>query len=89
MNKTTFGILTIIFNSIGIPCFLQGQTKAGVIRIILSCIPLAGAVFGTINLVLGILLGIEVLKMTEEEFQSKLGTLDKGWPKMIKEETAE
>lgn len=85
MNKTTFGILTIIFNSIGLPCFLQGQTKAGVIRIILCCIPFFGQVVAVINTIFGILLGIEILKMTEEEFQSKLGTFDKGWPKMIKE----
>ena len=85
MNKTTFGIMAIIFNAIGVPCFIQGQTKAGIIRIVLSVIPVVGGVFGIINTVFGILLGIEVLKMTEEEFQSKLGTLDKGFPKMIKD----
>ena len=89
MNKTLFGVMAILFNAYGVPCFMQGQTKAGIIRIILAIIPIVGWVFATINLVFGILLGIEVLKMTEEEFQSKLGTLDKGWPKMIKEEAAE
>ncbi len=86
MNKTLFAVMAIIFNPYGVPCFMQGQTKAGIIRIILSIIPFVGAVFATINLVFGILLGIEVLKMTDEEFASKLGTLDKGFPKMIKEE---
>lgn len=84
MNKTLFGVMAILFNSYGVPCFMQGQTKAGIIRIILSVIPFVGAVFGVINFVFGIILGIEVLNMTEEEFQSKLGTLDKGFPKMIK-----
>lgn len=89
MNKTLFGIMAILFNSVGVPCFMQGQTKAGIIRIVLCCIPFFGQVVAVINTVFGILLGIDVLKMTEEEFQSKLGTLDKGWPKMIKEKTAE
>ena len=85
MNKTTFGILTILFNSVGVPCFVQGQTKAGIIRIVLCCIPFFGQVVAVINTIFGILLGIDVLKMTEEEFQAQLGTIDMGIPKMIKD----
>lgn len=87
MNKTLFGILTILFNSVGVPCFIQGQTKAGIIRIVLYCVTFG--IVGTINAIMGIIQGIKVLQMTEEEFQSKLGTIDMGIPKMIKEETAE
>ncbi|MBR4852755.1 MAG: hypothetical protein IKV01_04035 [Clostridia bacterium] len=87
MNKTLFGILTILFNAYGVPCFIQGQTKAGVIRIVLSCVTFG--VMATINGIMGIIQGIKVLQMTEEEFQAQLGTIDMGIPKMIKEETAE
>ena len=78
MNKTVFGILTILFNGIGVPCFIQKQIKKGIIRIILAGVTLG--VIGIINTVKGIILGINVLKMTEEEFQAKLGTIDSGIP---------
>ena len=80
MNKTLFGVLTIIFNAIGVPCFIQGNVKTGIIRILLSFIPCVGQVIWVINFIMGILLGIEVLKLTEEEFQAKLGTFYKGIP---------
>ncbi|MBO7215790.1 MAG: hypothetical protein J6V84_02210 [Clostridia bacterium] len=83
MNKTLFGILTILFNAYGVPCFIQGQTKAGVIRIGLSCVTCG--VMATINGIMGIIQGIKVLQMTEEEFQAQLGTIDMGIPKMIKD----
>ena len=84
MNKTLFAIMAILFNAVGVPCFMQGQTKPGIIRIVLTLIPIVGWILCIINEIYGIILGIEVLKMTEEEFQSKLGTLDKGIPAMIK-----
>lgn len=80
MNKTVFGILTIIFNAYGVPCFIQKQIKTGILRIVLGVVTLG--VIGIINLVKGIILGINVLKMTEEEFQAKLGTIDSGIPAM-------
>ncbi|MBO7161743.1 MAG: hypothetical protein J6W15_02900 [Clostridia bacterium] len=83
MNKTLFGILTILFNAYVVPCFIQGQTKAGVIRIVLSCVTFG--VMATINGIMGIIQGIKVLQMTEEEFQAQLGTIDMGIPKMIKD----
>ena len=33
-NKILFGIMTIIFNAIGVPCFMLGKTKAGIKRFI-------------------------------------------------------
>ena len=80
MNKTTFAILTIIFNSIGVPCFIQKNVKAGILRIVLGVVTCG--VIGIINEIKGIILGIQVLKMTEEEFQAKLGTIDSGIPAM-------
>lgn len=80
MNKVTFGVLTIIFNSLGVPCFIQGNVMAGVMRIVLGVVTCG--VIGLINEIKGIILGIQVLKMTEEEFQAKLGTIDSGIPSM-------
>lgn len=80
MNKTTFGILTILFNSYGVPCFIQGNVKAGILRIVLGIVTCG--IIGVINTIKGIILGIQVLKMTEEEFKAKLGTIDSGIPAM-------
>lgn len=80
MNKVTFGILTILFNSIGVPCFMQGHTKAGILRIVLGIVTCG--IIAIINEIQGIILGIKVLKMTEEEFQAQKGTIAAGIPKM-------
>lgn len=80
MNKTTFGILTILFNGYGVPCFIQGKTSTGIKRIVFGI--LTCGVLALINEIKGIILGIQVLKMTEEEFQAKLGTIDSGIPAM-------
>lgn len=80
MDKTTFGILTIIFNCVGVPCFIQKKVSTGVWRIILLF--LTCGVVGLINEIKGIILGIQVLKMTEEDFRSKFGTIDSGVPAM-------
>ena len=65
-NKILFGVMTIIFNSIGVPCFMLGKTSAGVLRIVLHCITFG--IIGTINGVMGIVQGIKILCMSEEEF---------------------
>ena len=78
MNKTVFGIMCIIFNSYGVPCFMQGNVKTGVLRIVLGCVTFG--VIGIINVIKGIILGIQVLKMTDEEFEAKKDTLTSGIP---------
>ena len=30
-NRVLFGIMTLIFNSVGVPCFMAGKTKTGVV----------------------------------------------------------
>lgn len=80
MNKTLFGVMCIIFNSYGVPCFMQKQVKTGILRIVLGVVTFG--IVGIINLVKGIILGINVLKMTDEEFAEKFGTIDSGIPKM-------
>ena len=75
-NRIVFGVMCICFNHLGVPCFMQGKTKRGIWRIIANII----YVPTIINLVKGIMLGVEVLKMTDEEFAAKKDTLDAGWP---------
>lgn len=80
-NKVLFGIMCILFNSIGVPCFMQGKTKTGILRIVLSIIPIAGQVIAAINGVMGIILGIKVLQMSEEDYAAQKMELDMGFPK--------
>lgn len=77
-NRVLFGVMCIIFNNIGVPCFMQGHVKAGVLRIVLNYVTFG--VIGIINFVKGIILGVQVLKMTEEEYAAVKGTLANGVP---------
>ena len=77
-NRVLFGIMCIIFNSIGVPCFMQGNVKSGVWRIVLGVITCG--VIALINEIKGIILGIQVLKMTDEEFEEKKYTITSGIP---------
>ena len=65
-NKILFGIMTIIFNSIGVPCFMQGKTKAGILRIVLGIVTFG--IISFINEIFGIIQGIKVLCMSDEEY---------------------
>lgn len=65
-NKILYGIMTIIFNAIGVPCFMQGKVKAGILRIVLNFITFG--VIGIINEILGIIQGIKILCMSDEEY---------------------
>ena len=76
MNKTVFGILCILFNALGVPCFLQGRTKAGIIRIVLAIVTFG--VIGFINEIMGIILGIKVLTMSDEEYEAQKDTIAMG-----------
>ena len=65
-NKILFGIMTIIFNSIGVPCFMQGKVGAGILRIVLGMV--SCGVITIINEILGIIQGIKILCMSDEEY---------------------
>ena len=65
-NRVLYGVMTIIFNSIGVPCFMQGKTKAGILRIVLAIVTCG--VIGTINEIMGIVQGIKILCMSDEEY---------------------
>ncbi|MCR5695122.1 MAG: hypothetical protein K6G89_09205 [Clostridia bacterium] len=45
---------------------MQKKVKEGILRIVLACVTFG--VIGIINFVKGIILGIKILKMTDEEY---------------------
>lgn len=70
-KKVLLGVMTIIFAEFGVDQFMLGQTKKGVYSILLCliyCIPVIGYVYGIIRFIGGILRGVKVLKMSDEEF---------------------
>ncbi len=77
-NKTLFAILVILFNNIGVPSFIQGDVKTGILRIVLNFVTCG--IVGCINFIMGIILGIEILQMSDEEYAAKKGTFNRGWP---------
>lgn len=77
-NRILFGVMCILFNGIGVPCFMQGQTSTGVKRIVFGI--LSFYIIMIINEIKGIILGIQVLKMTDEEYAAKKGNIDSGIP---------
>ena len=77
-NKTLFAILCILFNQIGVPSVIQGDVKTGILRIVLGFVTCG--IVACINIVMGIILGIQILKMSDEEYAAKKGTFNSGWP---------
>ena len=65
-NKILFGIMCIIFNSVGVPCFMQGDVAKGVKRIIFGVISFG--VIAIINEIKGIIQGIKIIQMSDEDF---------------------
>ena len=65
-NKIVFGILTILFNAFGVPCFLQGKTKQGIIVIVLTVVTFGVMAF--VNEIMGLIKGIQILLMSDEDF---------------------
>ena len=79
-NKLVFGILTLLFHPFGVNCFLQGDSKTGIIRILITLFTCN--IGCTILFVMGVILGIKVLTMSDEEYEAQKGTIDMGFPKM-------
>ena len=77
-NKILYGIMCLIFNAYGVPCFMRGDVKTGVLRIVLGVVTCG--VIGIINEIMGIILGIKVLCMSDAEYAEKKGTLVMGVP---------
>ena len=80
-NKMLFGIMTLIFNAYGVPCFMNGNVKDGVLRIVFGVISFG--VIAVINAVKGIILGIKILQMPDADYQAQKATLFNGIPKGV------
>ena len=65
-NRVLYGVMTIIFNALGVPCFMQGKTKNGILAIVLAVVTCG--IVELINIIKGIIMGIKILKMTDEEY---------------------
>ncbi len=65
-NKVLFGIMNILFNAYGVPDFMQGNTKAGILKIVLSVVTCG--IMAIVFEIKGIIQGIKILKMSEEEY---------------------
>ena len=65
-NRVSYGILTLLFNAWGVPALVHGNTKAGIIQLVLTCCTCG--IFFAINGIMGIIAGIKILTMTDEEF---------------------
>lgn len=76
-NKTVFGILCILLNQFGVPAFVQGDTMTGILRLAISLLVPCG-IAAIANFVFGIIMGIEVLQMSDEDYAAKKGTFNKG-----------
>lgn len=68
MNKTVFGILTILLNQLGVPAFITGNVKGGILAIVLGFVTCG--VIAIINAIMGIIGGIKILTMSEEEYEA-------------------
>ncbi|MBQ6946427.1 MAG: hypothetical protein IJN42_00115 [Clostridia bacterium] len=77
-NKTLFALMCIFFNAYGVPCFMQGRKDVGIKRIVFGIITCG--VLATINSIMGIILGIKVFQMSDEEFEAQKDTLTSGIP---------
>lgn len=80
-NRTLFAVMTLIFNAYGVPCFMAGKVKEGVLRIVFGVISFG--VIAVINCVKGIILGIKILQMSDADFQAQKATLFDGIPKGV------
>ena len=69
MNKTVYAIMAILFNGLGVPSFMLGKTKQGVLHIVLSAVTCG--VCSVIFTVLGIIAGVKALQMTDEQFEQE------------------
>ena len=68
-SKTTAGILAIVFNAIGVHKFYMGDSKNGLIWVLLFLF--TGGLFGIMG-ILGIIEGVKMLTDSEEDFAARM-----------------
>ena len=65
-NKVVFAVVTLLFNQLGIPYFMMGNTKKGILTIVSGFITFG--VVAIINAIKGILAAIKIFQMSDEDF---------------------
>ena len=86
-NKVLYGVLTLLFNSYGVPAFMQGYTKTGILYIVLAFVTCG--ILGFVNSIFGIIQGIKILTMSDEEYAAcDKSTLLAGFPAAKKDDVA-
>lgn len=68
-DRVLFGVMNIIFNSVGVPCFMRGNSGEGVKHIIFSIITCG--VMGIVYTVKGIIEGIRILNLSDEDYMKE------------------
>ena len=77
-SKFLFAILFALTNGFGIPSFLQGRKKTGIVRLIVAFVTFGIGYF--IIFILGILQAVQIMGMSDEEFAAQKYIIDKGIP---------
>lgn len=77
-SKFVYAILLVFTNGFGVPSFLQGRKKTGLVRLITAFCTFGICYF--INTIMGILLAIQVMGLSNEEFDAVKYEIDKGFP---------
>ncbi len=78
-NRILYGIMTLIFNGYGVPNFMRGEVKTGILKIVLGVVTCG--IIALVNEILGIILGIKILCMSDEAFAENKANLVTGIPK--------
>ncbi len=65
-NRILYGIMTLLLNGYGVPAFMQGYTKSGILSIVFGVV--SCGIVGIINEIKGIIMGIKILTMSDEEY---------------------
>ena len=80
-NKVLYALMTLLFNGFGVPFFMQGKTKNGILKVVLAIIPIVGQVSCLVNGIMGIIMAIKIFQMSDEEYAAAdKATLLTGWP---------
>ena len=79
-NKILYAIMTLLFSCYGVPHFMQGKIKTGIVRVVIAVIPVVNLI-SLYSFVMGIIQGIKIFQMTDEEYAAAdKASLLVGWP---------
>lgn len=68
-NRTLFGVLSILFNQLGVPSFMNGYVAQGIIRLVLTFFTFG--IGAAVLFIIGLINGIKILQMTDAQFEAE------------------